>query len=43
MVYIGYQFTPKGVKLDPQKIEAIVNMPELEDMKNVETLLEWYG
>ena len=33
VVYIGHQLTQKGVKPDPQYIEAIVNIPQPEDKK----------
>ena len=39
MVYIGHQLTHKGVKPDPQKIEAIVNMPQPEDKNGIQRLL----
>ena len=29
--YIGHKLTPEGIKPDPEKIEAIVNMPEPHD------------
>ena len=37
--YIGHKLTPEGIKPDPEKIEAIVNMPEPHDKKGVQRLL----
>ena len=37
--YIGHKVTPGGIKLDPEKIEAIVNMPEPHDKEGVQRLL----
>ena len=39
VVYIGRQLTHKGVKLDPQKLEAMVNIPQPEDKKRIQRLL----
>ncbi|CAB4009767.1 Hypothetical predicted protein, partial [Paramuricea clavata] len=39
VVYIGHKLTSEGIKPDPQKIEAIVNMPEPHDKKGVQRLL----
>ena len=39
MVYIGHPLTHKGVKPDPKKLEAIVNMPQPEDKKGIQRLL----
>ena len=37
--YIGHKLTPDGIKPDPEKIEAIVNMPKPHDKKGVQRLL----
>ena len=37
--YIGHKLTPDGIKPDPEKIEAIINMPEPHDKKGVQRLL----
>ena len=39
VVYIGHKLTSEGIKPDPQKIEATVNMPEPHDKKGVQSLL----
>ena len=37
--YIGHKLTAEGIKPDPEKIEAIVGMPEPQDKKRVQRLL----
>ena len=39
LTYIGHQFTPDGIKPDPQKICAIKEMPEPLDKKEVQRFL----
>jgi len=37
--YIGHKLTSEGIKPDPEKIEAIMGMPEPQDKKGVQRLL----
>ena len=37
--YIGHLLSDEGVKIDDEKVKAVVNMPELTFIDNIHTLL----
>ena len=37
--YMGHMFTAQGLKADPEKVQAVVNMPAPEDRKGVQRVL----
>ena len=40
--FIGHVLTAEGVKIDPKKVEAVINMPEPQNVREFNAL-HWYG
>ena len=39
--FFGHRLTPEGLKLDPEKVKAIVKMPAVKSIQSLE--FQWYG
>ena len=41
VTYIGHQLTKEGLIVDPQKVDAIMNMPPPKDVSGIKNLVGW--